>query len=64
VNQLKKGRLDADDPKRATKLRGLALIIDRLDLVLNLMPTGVRSDVKREYFMLWKNAPEESGWET
>lgn len=31
---------------------------------MDLRTTKVRSDMKSEYFVQWKNALEESGWET
>jgi len=44
------------------------MIVDKphliLDRILDLRTTGVGSATWREFFIRWKDAPEESGWET
>jgi len=68
MSQLKRCRLDAHHPERIALSRGPAMIVDRpnliLDKILDLMTVGVRSATQREFFVRWKDAPEESGWET
>ena len=51
ISQLKRGKLDVDDPARAAPPRGPAMIIDKPNLVvekiLDLRTTGVAGNARR-----------------
>ena len=68
ISQLKKCRLDAEHPDRVEPPRGPAMIVDRpnlvLEKILDLWTTRLRSNMRWEFLIRWKDALEERGWET
>lgn len=68
MSQLKRCRLDADQPERVEPTRGPAGIVDKpgleLDKILSYKTTGIGCHIKWEYLVRWNNAPEEESWES
>lgn len=68
VNQLKRCGLDVEHPERVEPPRGPAMIVDRLNLVMDKImkcrTTGIGSHIKHEFLFRWKDTLEEHSWET
>jgi len=68
MSHLKRCRLDAHHAKRKIPLRGAVMIVDILklilDKILNPRTIYVASVAWRDFFLRWRDALEESGWET
>ena len=68
MSELKKCQLDAHHPDRIEPLRGPTMIVDRLNFVLekimDLLTTGLGSNMRQEFFIKWKDALKESSRET
>lgn len=68
INHLKKCQLNAEHLDRVEPPRGPTMIFVGLNLVLekilDLRTTRLGSNMRQEFLIRWKDAPEEDSWET